>query len=122
MQKKVRTSKKYKKQNPHVILPTKQFSKRNQKTEHNIPELGGLGLVLVNQGCLHIIGGIKFRGLLCRRRSLGLGIMAGENAAIFGLNGPETTFVVHLRSGVLTDAADQIWVPAHPGGPLLRRH
>ena len=78
--------------------------------------------MLVNQGFLHIIGGVKFRGLLGRRRGLGLGIMARENAAVFGLDGPETTFVLHLGSGVLTNAADQIWVSAHLGGTLFRRH
>ena len=76
----------------------------------------------VDQGLLHIIGGVKFRGLLGGRRSLGLGIVAGKNAAVFGLDGPETTLVVHLGSGVLTYAANQIRVSAHLGGPLFRRH
>ena len=86
-----------------LIYPLEPPSKDDQhRTQSNTsPELGELGLVYVDQGLIHIIGGIKFQGLLGGRRSLGLGIVTGKNAAVFGFDGLETVPVVHLGSGAL---------------------
>ena len=53
-------------------------------------------LALVDKRLLHVIGGIELGGLL--RWVLGgrLGIVARENAAIFGLDSPKATLMVHL--------------------------
>ena len=86
------------------------------------PELGRLRLALVNQGLLDIVGRVELGGLLGGLSFGRLRIMAGENAAVFGLDCPETTLVVHLRSGVFAYALNQFWVAVHMGLPLLRCH
>lgn len=77
---------------------------------------------LVDEGLLDIIGGVELGGLLGRTGSLGLGIVTRENSAVFGLDGPEASLVVHLRPRVLPNPTDEIRVPAHLRCSLLRRH
>ena len=61
------------------------------------PEFCRLGLVLVDKGPFDIVGRVKLGRLLgwgvgLRRRGV-----ARENAAVFGLDGPDAPLVVHLR-------------------------
>ena len=46
--------------------------------------------------------------------------MAGKNAAVFGLDSPKATFVVHLRPGILAYTTYEIWVSALDRGPFGR--
>lgn len=85
------------------------------------PELGGLGLSTVGEGLLNVVGGVELGGLHLRRGRRRLGLVAGEGAAVLGLDGPDPALVVHLRPRELADPADEIGVAA-PNPSLLRRH
>ena len=86
-------------------------------------ELGGLGLALVDERLLYVVSWVELGRLLrYRAGSRRLGVMAGEDASVLGLYSPETTLVVHLGPGVLANAANDIWVAAHPRPSHLRRH
>lgn len=86
-----------------------------------VPEFGGLGLVLVDEGLPDIVGGVKLGRLLGRGVGLGRGVVARKNAAVFGLDGPDAPLVVHLRPGILSNTPDEFRVPRH-ASRLLRRH
>lgn len=95
----------------------------NIKKKEGWPELGGLGLVLVEKGLLNIIGGIKLGRLHGGSVGLRLGVVAGESAAVFGLDGPQASLVVHLRPRILSNASYQFWVSCNPNGlSLLASH
>ena len=85
------------------------------------PEFRGFGLVLVDEGLLNIVRGVELGRLLGRGLGLGLGIVAGQNATVFGLDGPDAPLVVHLRPGILATPPTQIRIPCR-GSRLLRRH
>jgi len=86
-----------------------------------VPEFGGLGLVLVDEGLSDIVGGVKLGRLQGRGVGLGLGVVARESTAVFGLDGPDAPLVVHLRPRVLANTPDEFRVPRR-ASQLLRRH
>ena len=76
----------------------------------------------VDERLLDIVGGVKLRRLLRRSLGGGLGIVAGKNAAVLGLDRPEASLVIHFGSGVLSDASDQVGVASAASALHLRRH
>lgn len=70
--------------------------KKLRNSETYLPKLGGFWLAFVDKRFLDVIGGVELRGLLCRSCVLGFGIVMRETAAVFRLNCPETSLVVHL--------------------------
>lgn len=79
-----------------------------------ILELGWFGFAFVNEGLLDVIGGIELGGLLGGWLLSGFLVVAGENAAVFSLDGPQTSLVVHLRPREFSHPWDQIWISARP--------
>ena len=86
--------------------------------ERVLPELSGFGLALVEKGLLDIVSGVKLRWLLGGGGLRRLLVVTRENAAVLGLDGPQTPLVIHLRPRKLPHTTDQIWVSAHLCGLL----
>ena len=86
-----------------------------------VPEFGGLWLVLVEKGLPDIVGRVKLGRLLGQGVGLGLGVVARENAAVFGLDGPDAPLVVHLGPRVFPNTPNEFRVPRR-ASRLLRRH
>lgn len=84
-------------------------------------ELGRLRFASVSERLLNVFSRIKLRRLLNGSFHFGLSVVTRENAAVLGLNCPQTSLVVHLRARVFAYTPDQIRVTANFRGPLLRR-
>lgn len=63
---------------------------------HNEPELSESGFVLVEKGLLDIIRRVKFGRFKSGRLRFGSRVVARENAAVFSLDSPNPSLVVHL--------------------------
>ena len=95
--------------------------RENYKTAGKLLELGELGLALVEEGLLNVIGGVKL-GWFRRGRGLGrLLVVTGQNTAVLGLQGPDPSLVVHPRPGHLPDPPRQLRVASNPR-LVPRRH
>ena len=86
-----------------------------------VPELGGLVLAVIRNGGLDVVGRVELWGLLGGLGRRRLGLVAGEYAAVLGLDRPDPALVVHFRPRVFPDPPDQLRVPARQAS-LLRRH
>lgn len=85
-----------KKDDSLALEPASQYN-QNSSGCNSGPELGGPGLALVKQRLLDIVGRVELGWLDGWSLGFGLGIVPGENAAVLGLDSPETTLVIHLR-------------------------
>lgn len=92
-------------------------NKEKEKDNLDVPKLGGFLLALVDKRLLNVIGWVELGLLIGSSISYsGPSLVLRENAAIFGLDSPETTLVVHLGSRKLSNAAYKIWVSARSKG------